>query len=761
VTNDIADLRLHVRFDEGSGPVIVLLHGINSDAECWRTVIDTIGPGYRVIAPDLLGMGLSPKPDDLDYSSDTHAAVLASTLDALGVTERFVLVGYSMGGNVAIRYAATHPERLRRLFLLSAPFYLPPEAYSRANFGWQYAQARFYQWLWRFVGRQKERDTLLYEMASGPLQGAMGSFLRTDDVASHWDRMQKNLTNTISSATFVDDLPKLTMPTVFALGIRDPIVRPDQTLALKRIKPSLEIRRIVGLSADHMLVSNAPETVAREILADEVRELRVRYRGGSGTPLVLLPGLGEDGRSWVPVAERLASGGSASGREVVVLDLLGFGGSPRPLSSHYTLEDHAAAVSGTLADLFGDTPVALAGQGFGATVALACAASSPGRVREVVAFAPALPDPDADGASRVSDPAVARLLATRDAYAELAHDERAQRLAGDKLEADVVPVLRSIDAVLATDAESLVARQKGPVRFVLPDGEPTTPRAWLVGRCASEPHLEAVPVEGGEQWPYRNPDAAVALITHVPSSSRDAEGPSSAGAESGLSGTGPTASGLEPMSSGTGLAASDVDLTPDESGLERLADRLLGRANAQLIRHGVLSLLGGLLLLLLPIPIPIQVVAWGFAVWLLVEAVQTIAGAVGLRRKGQGWIPWLLIGAVSLAFAVLVAMSDALALGILVWAVAGWALVRGASALFAAWKAPEVPGRRGLLVLQGLLAVVIGVLLLTVPEFGGRLLRWVLGGYLTASGVAALLVAYGAHRRTVRRVREYLEGKAG
>ena len=743
MTNDIADLRLHVRFDEGSGPVIVLLHGINSNAECWRTVIDTIGPGYRVIAPDLLGMGLSPKPDDLDYSSDTHAAVLASTLDALGVTGRFVLVGYSMGGNVAIRYAATHPERLRRLFLLSAPFYLPPEAYSRANFGWQYAQARFYQWLWRFVGRQKERDTLLYEMASGPLQGAMGSFLRTDDVASHWDRMQKNLANTISSATFVDDLPKLTMPTVFALGIRDPIVRPDQTLALTRIKPSLEIRRIVGLSADHMLVSNAPETVAREILADEVRELRVRYRGGSGTPLVLLPSLGEDGRGWLPVAERLASG-----REVVVLDLLGFGGSPRPLSSHYTLEDHAAAVSGTLSDLFADAPVTLVGQGFGATVALACAASSPGRVREVVAFAPALPDPDADGASRVSDPAVARLLATRDAYAELARNERAQRLAGDRLEADVVPVLRSIDAVLATDSESLVARQQGPVRFVLPDGEPTTPRGWLVRRCAAEPRLDAVPVEGGEQWAYRHADAAVALITGVLSPKRDAEGAS-------------PASGVDPATNETELAASDVELNSGESGLERLADRLLGRANAQLVRHGALSLIGGLLLLLLPIRIPIQVVAWGFTVWLLVEAIQTIAGAVGLRRKGQGWIAWLLIGAVSLAFAVLVAMTDALALGILVLAIAGWALVRGASALFAAWKAPEVPGRRGLLVAEGVLAVVVGILLLTVPEFGGRLLRYVLGAYLTASGVTALLVAYGAHRRTVRRVREYLGGKAG
>lgn len=98
----IDDLRLYVRHDEGEGPVIVLLHGINSNAACWRTVIDTIGPEYRVIAPDLLGFGESPKPD-IEYTADQHTAVLDATLRDLGVTERFVLVGYSMGGNVAIR----------------------------------------------------------------------------------------------------------------------------------------------------------------------------------------------------------------------------------------------------------------------------------------------------------------------------------------------------------------------------------------------------------------------------------------------------------------------------------------------------------------------------------------------------------------------------------------------------------------------------------------------------------------------------------
>ena len=104
---DLESLRLYTRYDEGEGPVIVLLHGINADAADWRPVIDTIGPGYRCIAFDLLGFGESPKPLDVDYTADEHALVIENTLNDLGIEEQFLLVGYSLGGDIAVRYAST------------------------------------------------------------------------------------------------------------------------------------------------------------------------------------------------------------------------------------------------------------------------------------------------------------------------------------------------------------------------------------------------------------------------------------------------------------------------------------------------------------------------------------------------------------------------------------------------------------------------------------------------------------------------------
>jgi pimeloyl-ACP methyl ester carboxylesterase len=129
-----ADYRLAVRIDtQAAGPVVVLLHGLNSDATDWQPVIDDFPMDYRIIAVDLLGYGESPMPVDIDYSCADHVASLNNTLGSLNLAEPFLLVGYSLGGDIALNYAATYPQQVRRLFLLSAPFYLPAEEFDPAE----------------------------------------------------------------------------------------------------------------------------------------------------------------------------------------------------------------------------------------------------------------------------------------------------------------------------------------------------------------------------------------------------------------------------------------------------------------------------------------------------------------------------------------------------------------------------------------------------------------------------------------------------
>ena len=117
------ELALHgnlVRYAEAgqSGPVVVLVHGIASRAAQWESVMALLGLTCHVIAPDLLGHGLSAKPRG-DYSLGAHACGLRDLLAALG-HDRVTLVGHSLGGGVAMQFAYQFPERVERLALVCA-----------------------------------------------------------------------------------------------------------------------------------------------------------------------------------------------------------------------------------------------------------------------------------------------------------------------------------------------------------------------------------------------------------------------------------------------------------------------------------------------------------------------------------------------------------------------------------------------------------------------------------------------------------------
>jgi pimeloyl-ACP methyl ester carboxylesterase len=107
----------------GSGPVVVLLHGLGDSSIGWRFVEPRlIEAGYRAVVWDALGAGRSDKPADGDYSIQAHGARLAKVLDALG-TRDAVVVGHSLGGSVALVFARTNRERVRALCLIDPAAY--------------------------------------------------------------------------------------------------------------------------------------------------------------------------------------------------------------------------------------------------------------------------------------------------------------------------------------------------------------------------------------------------------------------------------------------------------------------------------------------------------------------------------------------------------------------------------------------------------------------------------------------------------------
>jgi pimeloyl-ACP methyl ester carboxylesterase len=102
----------------GSGPTVVLIHGMINSSRHWEAVATRLAGSYRVIAPDLIGHGDSATPRG-DYSLGAHAASIRDLMTTIGV-ESATIVGHSLGGGVAMQFFYQFPQRTERLVLISS-----------------------------------------------------------------------------------------------------------------------------------------------------------------------------------------------------------------------------------------------------------------------------------------------------------------------------------------------------------------------------------------------------------------------------------------------------------------------------------------------------------------------------------------------------------------------------------------------------------------------------------------------------------------
>jgi pimeloyl-ACP methyl ester carboxylesterase len=101
---------------EPDAPALLLVHGLGSEADTWRSVIRPLSQDFRVIAPDLPGFGRSAKPNRA-YTVDFLTGTVLGLMDALSL-EKVTLCGHSLGGILAHKIAADHPDRIERLILV-------------------------------------------------------------------------------------------------------------------------------------------------------------------------------------------------------------------------------------------------------------------------------------------------------------------------------------------------------------------------------------------------------------------------------------------------------------------------------------------------------------------------------------------------------------------------------------------------------------------------------------------------------------------
>jgi pimeloyl-ACP methyl ester carboxylesterase len=212
---------LDIAADEPNAKVAVLLHGKNFSAAYWESTMRSLhARGFRVIAPDQIGFGKSSKPSGYQYSFAELAGNTRALLASLGVS-RCVVVGHSMGGMLAIRYALLFRENTDKLVLVDPigledygallPYRSVDELYRR-ELAQTPEKIREYEKKAYFRGEWKPEYESLVELLAGWTR-------HPQYPAVAWSAALT--TEMILTQPVVYDLPRLRVPTLFIIGQRD------------------------------------------------------------------------------------------------------------------------------------------------------------------------------------------------------------------------------------------------------------------------------------------------------------------------------------------------------------------------------------------------------------------------------------------------------------------------------------------------------------------------------------------------------------
>lgn len=207
---------------KANGRTVVLLHGKNFCAATWEETIEVLADaGYRVIAPDQIGFCASTKPAGYQFSFDQLAANTHALLLAEGV-ERAVVVGHSMGGMLAARYALSYPQAVEKLVLVNpigledwraagVPYATIDELFA-AEQKTSAASIKAYQQRFYYNGAWKREYDRWVDMLAGMYRGPGGRLVA-------WNQAQTS--EMIFTQPVVHDFGRISPPTLLLIGGKD------------------------------------------------------------------------------------------------------------------------------------------------------------------------------------------------------------------------------------------------------------------------------------------------------------------------------------------------------------------------------------------------------------------------------------------------------------------------------------------------------------------------------------------------------------
>src|SRR5690554_1861003 len=220
---------LQIAEDVGTGPVVILVHGIASTSVTFQNLVPLLSDRHRVISINLLGHGDSPAPPDAEYTIEEHVDWLHRTIRSLGLREPFIIVGHSLGAILVSRYARENPRRVSRVILVSPPIYISPtevgDRFERAALG---AYLKVYEFL-----RVNKQFTLRNAAIISRLLPIKNVFEVTEQ---NWDAFVKSLQNCIESQTTISDIAGVDTPIDIVYGSLDQFIVPGGMRIVEKLR---------------------------------------------------------------------------------------------------------------------------------------------------------------------------------------------------------------------------------------------------------------------------------------------------------------------------------------------------------------------------------------------------------------------------------------------------------------------------------------------------------------------------------------------
>lgn len=277
---DLPSGQLHVRVAPAVGERVepaVLLHGLGGAATNWTDVMGLLQDRVDSVAPDLPGFGWSPPPPGRDYSLRSHARVVTELIEARH-GEPVHLLGNSLGGTVALVVAATRPDLVRTLTLVSPAMPVLRPRTSNVHLpalALPWAGQRLARRLGRFPVEQRVRATLALCYADPSrvppqrVEEAMTEADRRARLEHEAEAMLLSLRSLMSAYLQPRVWPlwqlaaRVSMPTLLVYGLRDRLVDPRTAGRAARTFPDAEL--VTLPDSGHVSQMEHPEVVAAAI----------------------------------------------------------------------------------------------------------------------------------------------------------------------------------------------------------------------------------------------------------------------------------------------------------------------------------------------------------------------------------------------------------------------------------------------------------------------------------------------------------------